>query len=102
MIFLSQCSKNLKLFSLDGVYQLCYNCIKTTNTVDDTRSTIYHPIGGGLLISLNYRDSRPIYEQIKDNYKKHHETLAIYFDSGGFGIFDNGICQGEHTFGSFL
>ena len=70
LIFLSQCSKNLKLSTLDGVYQVCYNCIKTTNTVDDTRSTIYHPIGGGHLISLNYRDSRPIYEQIKDNYKK--------------------------------
>ena len=26
--------------------------------------------GGGHLIGLNYRDSRPIYEQIKDNYKK--------------------------------
>ena len=32
--------------------------------------TNYHPSGGDLLISLNYRDSRPIYEQIKDNYKK--------------------------------
>ena len=31
---------------------------------------LIHENGGGILIGLNYRDSRPIYEQIKDNYRK--------------------------------
>ena len=48
---------------------MCYNCIKTSNTV------ITHPFistkeGDDTLISLNYRASGPIYQQIKDNLRK--------------------------------
>ena len=44
------------------------NCVNTTNTVNTIwpRGKEVRP----LMIRLNYRDSRPIYEQIKDNLKK--------------------------------
>lgn len=50
-----------------------YNCIKTVNTVEiscDTREESF-------LIQLNYRDTRPIYEQIKESYKKLIITGAL-------------------------
>jgi len=40
---------------------ILYNCIKTVNTV--VRK-------GEYMISVNFRDARPIYEQIKDDFKK--------------------------------
>jgi len=33
-------------------------------------STISTAIGGDCLFSINYRDSRPIYEQVKDNLRR--------------------------------
>lgn len=42
-----------------------FNCIKKNNTVktDDTDR------GGESVIQLNYRDARPIYEQVKDGFR---------------------------------
>jgi len=37
---------------------------------DTSRAPQNRKTGGERLIGLNYRDSRPIYEQIKDNYKR--------------------------------
>lgn len=44
---------------------VCFNCIKKNNTVKtgDTDR------GGESVIQLNYRDARPIYEQVKDGFR---------------------------------
>lgn len=55
-------------------YHRCMNCIRQVNTArrDNSGKERY-------LIELNYRDSRPIYEQIKDSIRR----LVI---SGAMGI----------------
>lgn len=60
----------------------CVNFLNTVNTVCQQRAA-----GGALprkgryaVISLNYRDSRPIYEQIKDGLRKLIVTGAIGTD----------------------
>lgn len=45
---------------------ICFKCIKLTST-DKTNDMSE---GGECLIQLNYRDSRPIYEQIKDGFRR--------------------------------
>lgn len=47
--------------NIDKSVFCCYNCISTDNTVAEE---------GEILVSINFRDSRPIYEQIKDNLRK--------------------------------
>ena len=42
--------------------KLCYlNCTKPTNTVNT---------GGVCVIQINYRDPRPIYEQLRDGFRQ--------------------------------
>lgn len=42
--------------------ELVYNCISTDDTVDTD--------GGDYLLSLNYHDPRPIYEQLKEGLRR--------------------------------
>lgn len=59
---------------LDRERKACYsNCTNTDNTVLLNGGKN----GGGEMISLNYRDSRPIYEQIKDELRKLIVTGAL-------------------------
>ncbi len=59
----------------------CVNFLNTVNTVHQYSSGGHPPRKGRYaVISLNYRDSRPIYEQIKDGLRKLIVTGAIGTD----------------------
>lgn len=61
---------------LDSVSSPCYpNCTRTVNTV--CGGPFRRRREGEAMISLNYRDSRPIYEQIKDGLRKLIVTGAM-------------------------
>lgn len=60
-------------FCIDKLIQLCY-CINTLSTVH--RCTISQK-GGAPLLSINYKDGRPIYEQVKEGLRKLITTAAI-------------------------
>lgn len=56
---------------LDKIVSLCYKCINTTNTLAK---------GESCLFSLNYRDPRPIYEQLKEMIRRMILTGVIATD----------------------
>lgn len=54
-----------------------YKCIKLINTVDDQQVCFDKEAA---LVNINYRDSRPIYEQIKDQLRRMLISGAIAKD----------------------